>query len=346
MQLKVFRSLWGLEYSQEHPAANSKLSRREYYEHLFSDLRALGYDGIEASISDVWILVNGDYSAASANAEIDTVADAFLALLSKNNLQYICGVYTSWDDYIGPWQKRTVAEHTAQYKSQLAIARALKPVRINVHSGSDDFTLEEAVEFFASAQDLEKDAGVERLVSHETHRGRTLYNPWTTQILLAKFPNLHITLDISHWFVVVERLFSLEAYPDLFKVVLPRVRHVHARMGTSQHAQITFATNASATTNAATASEEEQEAQKVFEEIWRAWWESLRTLGSTFNDKMASMTPEYGPPPYQISSGDVARDGTELWAMANWQKGKLRDLFAQWVTGIGRTSGKDTLLCE
>lgn len=91
MQLNIFRSLWGLEHRKE-----STISRQVYYEQLFSELRALGYHGIEASIGDVWALVKGDSPLSDDTVEIHNVATFFCALLNKNNLQYICGVYTSW----------------------------------------------------------------------------------------------------------------------------------------------------------------------------------------------------------------------------------------------------------
>jgi limonene-1,2-epoxide hydrolase len=45
-------------------------------------------------------------------------------------------------------------------------------------------------------------------VSHETHRGRALFNPFITAHLLNRFSALHITADWSHWVVVCERLLA------------------------------------------------------------------------------------------------------------------------------------------
>ncbi|RUS14547.1 hypothetical protein BC937DRAFT_93650, partial [Endogone sp. FLAS-F59071] len=149
--------------------------------------------------------------------------------------------------------------------------------------------------------------------------------------LLSRFPKLHITLDISHWFVVAERLLTPKAYPALFKLVLPRVRHIHARMGTSQHAQITFVAEADGVFSATALSEEEQQAQQTFEQIWEAWWAARWSLETNFNRSVITMTPEYGPFPYQISCGDVKSDQKNLLAMTNWQAKRLQTLYTKWI---------------
>lgn len=162
-------------------------------------------------------------------------------------------------------------------------------------------------------------------------QGRTLYNPWITQQLLLRFPELHVTLDISHWFVVTERLLTPEAYPALFDLVLSRVRHVHARMGTSQHAQITFVAGADGVFSTTALSEEEQQAQQAFEQIWEAWWTARLPLETNSDRSVITMTPEYGPSPYQISCGDVKSDQKNLLAMTNWQAERLQMMYAKWI---------------
>jgi hypothetical protein len=61
---------------------------------------------------------------------------------------------------------------------------------------------------------LQIEAALDVSVSHETHRGRALFNPFITGHLLNKFPTLYITADLSHWLVVCERLLSHSIYDE------------------------------------------------------------------------------------------------------------------------------------
>ena len=123
-KLKHFRSLWGLEGSN--------------WEELLPKLKQQGFDGIEASLTDIkW-----------------PDLDKFVQLAKLNKTEFICGLYTSWDDYNTPWERKPVKEHLQQLEQQFQCALHLRSMlqeqfcRINVHSGSDDFTIEESIDFF------------------------------------------------------------------------------------------------------------------------------------------------------------------------------------------------------
>lgn len=66
--------------------------------------------------------------------------------------------------------------------------------------------------FGRASKQIEGGLGVS--VSHETHRGRALFNPFITAHLLNKFPTLYITADWSHWTVVCERLLATSVYDE------------------------------------------------------------------------------------------------------------------------------------
>lgn len=74
--------------------------------------------------------------------------------VSQNDLKFICGVYTSWQDYEGEWENRSVDEHLAQYRDQLQRAQALGPEHINAHSGSDSWSREECEQFYSQAVEV------------------------------------------------------------------------------------------------------------------------------------------------------------------------------------------------
>jgi hypothetical protein len=151
----------------------------------------------------------------------------------------------------------------------------IRPLHINSHSGSDHFSDAEAQSFFSVALSIEKELGL--IVSHETHRGRILSSPFTTQRLLQEFSSLKLTLDLSHWVLVCERQISIDE--PAMQLAIKRTWHIHARVGTPQHAQVT---------NPRTPTSSEHTC--YFEAIWRRCIEHARETG-----RYVSMTPEYGP---------------------------------------------------
>lgn len=57
------------------------------------------------------------------------------------------------------------------------------------------------------------------IISHETHRGRCLYHPAIALDVVQSFPELKLTLDMSHWAVVTERLVEggwFDADPGIY----------------------------------------------------------------------------------------------------------------------------------
>ena len=56
--------------------------------------------------------------------------------------------------------------------------------------------------------------------------------------ILAQYPGLKLTLDISHWYCVSESF--LEDQQDLLTELLDLVYHVHTRVGHTQGSQISM----------------------------------------------------------------------------------------------------------
>ncbi|KAJ3187576.1 hypothetical protein HK101_009355 [Irineochytrium annulatum] len=167
--LKTYRTTWGVQ--------------SESWETLFPYLKEQGFSGIEASLLDIGF----------------PNADRFLNLLKKHDLSWICGAYSNWDNYAGVPRRKPVSEHVEQLRGQLKGALALdpKPVRINCHSGSDDFSEDEAREYFTAAVAMEKELGGGVPICHETHRGRILYSPYVALRVVKEFPSMKFTLDVG-----------------------------------------------------------------------------------------------------------------------------------------------------
>jgi sugar phosphate isomerase/epimerase len=132
-QLKIFRTIWGAE-SQFSSDINI----------LFSELHRLGFDGIEASLNEIHRLSNNN-------------DDVFMKTLSKNKLELIAICYTNWADFVpGSWQDLTVDEHLENLKNQFEQIMKYNPIHINIHSGQDNWTLEEQEKFFQQALILQE----------------------------------------------------------------------------------------------------------------------------------------------------------------------------------------------
>ena len=149
------------------------------WEQVFPQFRQAGYGAIECALP------------APADRK------RFLALCATHGLECIPQIFTCGG---------TPAEHLESFRAQVAAAAELGPRLINSHSGRDGFTEAQSERFFAEALRIEAESGV--AVAHETHRGRILFHPWIAGRLLARFGELKLCCDFSHWVCVCERLLD------------------------------------------------------------------------------------------------------------------------------------------
>mmetsp|Transcript_39045 Transcript_39045/g.76318 ORF Transcript_39045/g.76318 Transcript_39045/m.76318 type:complete len:284 (+) Transcript_39045:262-1113(+) len=282
--IKVFRSVWGLPEVRGVKQVVAALQRG-------------GFQGVEASL--------GDVDAIEGKENRGQWRDA----LAEAGLLHVAGLYTSWQDYEGAWEDLAVSEHLGRWREQLEQAKELSPWHINAHSGQDSWGGDEQNDFFAQALASQEKAGLACGISHETHRGRILNNPWTAERLLQRHPDLLLTGDFSHWFLVSERLLQdSERERQMWNVVLPRTVHVHARVGGEQRPQYD-----------ACETSEERRAQRVLDNLLLEVWAARRAAGSSW----VSVTPEYGPMPYSNSLLDTS-------VLVQREAERLRALFASW----------------
>jgi sugar phosphate isomerase/epimerase len=142
MKLEIFRTLWGYTASKAQ---------------ALEELLQAGFDGMEARLP----------LDARERAE-------FGAFLQANRLGYISTVFTAYD--VLPDQSATLAVHLNDLDQKLAWAAELGPRFVNVLAGNDRWSLPQQVEFFGQALDLARKHG--QVCSFETHRSRSLFNPW------------------------------------------------------------------------------------------------------------------------------------------------------------------------
>lgn len=222
-------------------------------------------------------------------------------LLDRNDLQFIPMIATEGD---------TVAEHIESFAEQLTRCAQMQPYLVTSNSGRDAFTRKDSSEFFTAALRIEEDLGVR--VAHETHRSRVLYNPWITKELIREFPNLKLCADYSHWVLVCERM--LDAESEIIRLCNERAIHVHARVGSPQAPQVS-----------------DPRAPEFAEllETYERWWSNQWAMQKAEGAQEVSLTPEFGPPPYQPTLPYTRQPVANLEETCDWMADRLQERFAK-----------------
>lgn len=90
--------------------------------------------------------------------------------------------------------------------------------------------------------------------------------------------------------------------------IISRVDHIHARVGSVQHAQVT---------DPCLDAPKETELMQTW---WQMIWNEHRKQGRT----STTLTPEYGPVPYAISNE------VDVWTLTNKEMQRQRNNYEQW----------------
>jgi sugar phosphate isomerase/epimerase len=279
MQLEIFRSLWG--------DAASKAQALE-------ELRAAGFDGIEARLP----------LEAIERRE-------FAAFLASNRVPYIATVFTAYD--VLPSQQAAPAEHLNDLRRKLDWAAELAPRFVNVLAGNDRWPLGQQVAFFGELLAVAAAQGVPVLV--ETHRARSLFNPWVTLELIRQLPALRFTSDISHWVVCCERLLDDPA--DDLTPFVERVEHIQARVGYDQGPQVPHP-----------AAPEYAAALAFHQNHWEAIWRAQQARGQA----VTTLTPEFGADGYLHHLPFTNVPVADLWAVNQWMAATERTHFQRFLS--------------
>jgi len=92
--------------------------------------------------------------------------------------------------------------------------------------------------------------------------------------------------------------------------IISRVDHIHARVGSVQHAQVT---------------DPLIDAPKETE-LMQTWWQMIWNEHLKQGKTITTLTPEYGPIPYAMSK-DV-----DVWALTNKEMERQRKKYQQWIS--------------
>ncbi|ROM69704.1 xylose isomerase [Pseudomonas brassicacearum] len=278
MKLEIFRTLWGYTASKAQ---------------ALDELLEAGFDGMEARLP----------MTASERAE-------FAAFLRINKVSYISTVFSAYD--VLPEQSATLDEHLLDLEKKLGWAADLSPRFINLLAGNDRWPLAQQVDFFGRALDLARKHG--QVCAFETHRARSLFNPWITLELIRQLPDLRFTSDISHWVVTCERL--LNDPEDDLSAFVERVHHIQARVGYDQGPQVPHP-----------AAPEYDQALAFHQQHWEAIWRSQEKRGY----QVSTLTPEFGADGYLHHLPFTNVPVADLWSLNVWMANTEREHFRRFA---------------
>ena len=266
MQLELFKTLWGFNGTSIEEAITQLLATN-----------MLGLEG-------------------PAPEEISQQRK-MLELLTDNNISYIAEISTA-GSYV-PIRHATLQHHLDSLEIKLQHSSALNPRFVTCLGGCDAWPEEQSIEFFIRAIALSKKYNLD--ISFETHRSRSLFNPWVTQRIVEKIPDINLTVDFSHWCVVCERLMDTEL--DVIHSIANNVKHIHARVGYEQGPQVPDPR-----------APEYEYALRAHQAWWEIIWQSQIQQGL----KVSTMTPEFGPDGYLHEQPFSKQPVANLWELNQW----------------------------
>ncbi|NJK91851.1 MAG: sugar phosphate isomerase/epimerase [Blastochloris sp.] len=207
-----------------------------------------------------------------------------------------------------PDLQHQVQDHLRSLETALEKGMMTPPDFFNLQGGHDAWELSQAIDFYGGAQALEKRFGLP--ICHETHRSRFFSTPWNTLTLLRHFPALKLTCDYSHWVCVCERLL-----PDVQEALCLSAQHawhLHARVGYEQGPQVPDPRDPVWAPQLA-----------AHERWWDAIWQAQRSRGLA----QSTLTPKFGPPPYQHTRPHSGEPLADLSALCDWMAQRQHQRF-------------------
>lgn len=283
MKLLLLRSVW---------------SGSPNLDELIEQTVAAGFDGIEGPIP-----------------KEDSQQHEWRKALSEHGLAFIAEATTGTDpesksDWWIPRHDRTVVDHLNDLKWTVDRAAAMGALFVSTMCGYDAWSWQQNVDFFGQALELERTSGIP--ISFETHRSRSLFNPWITRDLLAHFPDMKLTCDFSHWCVVCERLIDSEW--SILEQCAQRAMHVHCRVGYAQHPQVP---DPRAPEYALALAAHER------------WWSLIWQIQKQRNLPQVTMNPEFIWDGYMQTLPFTQMPVADVWDVTCWMATRQRQHFAE-----------------
>jgi len=233
-----------------------------------------------------------------------------VSLLNENNLNYIAEITTA-GSYV-PYRKASLQQHLDSLEEKLQHSAALKPLFVTCLGGCDAWPESMSIVFFQQAIALANKYDLN--ISFETHRSRSLFNPWITQRIVEQIPAISLTVDFSHWCVVCERLMDTEL--DVIHAIANNVKHIHARIGYEQGPQVP---------------DPRAPEYNYALRAHQSWWEIIWQAQLKSNKQATTMTPEFGPDGYLHEIPFSVEPVANLWELNTWMAEEERKHFGRFI---------------
>ncbi len=257
-----------------------------------------GFDGIEGPIPQ------SEFDQRRYKKRLDDHGLVFIAESTTG------GDMSSPSDWWVPRPDQSIADHLSDLKWTVDHAAEMGALFVSTMCGYDAWSWSQNVDFFGQALELEQQSGI--TISFETHRGRSLFNPWITRDLLHEFPQMKLTCDFSHWCVVCERLIDSEW--SILQLCAERAMHVQCRVGYAQHAQVSDPR-----------APECLEALTAHERWWNLIWKTQAKRGM----KQVTMMPEFLWDGYMQTLPYSDMPVADVWEITCWMAERQRSQFAK-----------------
>ena len=196
------------------------------------------------------------------------------------------------------------------YRRGLDLAAKIDAKFVNVQTGKDWLTFSQGAALFEELLRIQAESHIKTV--HETHRGKILCNPWTTERYLREFPSLKIAADYSHFTCVCES--TLWDQKETMAFLNTRVEHIHARVGYDQGPQVPDPR-----------APEYEGWYNTFEVFWDAIYAEHEARG----ESEIFLDPEFGPPGYLHTLPFTQSPVTNLWEVCLYVSSRARNRWSE-----------------
>jgi len=312
--LRIYRTLWGVPKIADGDKAKSPFLE---VEDAIAEISRLGYDGLECPFKMIKFIG----------------LEKFKEMLKKYNLKVIVMIFTdgpvvpgsSIPVFGGPYEgftapsdagesnkQKLIETHLKVFKEQVTAAQELNPTLVNCHSLKDYFTPDMASQFFTEALRWQAETGYR--VLHETHRKRFLHSAWTARSFVPQFDDLKMVADLSHWINIAETDANDLDLTSVIEKFAPRFEHTHCRVGYDHGPQVP----------------DPRKGQWVsYMEGHERWWDAIWEAAKEKGLEEITMTPEHGPPNYQVCDPDTNEPLANIWDVNHWIALRRQKRFAE-----------------
>ncbi len=247
-------------------------------------VKAAGYDGVEMSLP----LEEEERSN-------------MLVLLAEYKLLFIAQHWETVD--------ADFATHKKNYTMRLRNVAVPQALFVNSQTGKDYYTKSENRELMQVAAKVSQQTGVQ--IIHETHRGKWSFAAHITRRYLQKYPDIQLTLDISHWCNVAESFLHDQA--EAIDLAMTHTQHLHARVGYIEGPQVP---------------DPRAPEWKEALNIHLAWWDKIVAMKKAAGVQRFTITPEFGAPPYMILLPFSQQPIANQWDINLYMMQMLRERYA------------------